>query len=90
MFGEGASGPRLGSRYSLSLDFQVIVAGVAHLTEAGHEEVIAPVIGRGVLLDVGKLHELPRRRERDARERGPAVLLTIELWDSASPGPLPR
>lgn len=54
---------------SLSLDFQVIVAGVAHFTEAGHKEVIAPMIGWGVLLDVGKLHELPGRRERNARER---------------------
>lgn len=54
----------LAFRYSLSLDFQVIVAGVAHLTEAGHKEVVAPMIGRGVLLDVGKLHKLSRRRER--------------------------
>lgn len=48
---------------SLGLDFQIIVAGVAHLTEAGHKEVIAPMVGWGVLLDVGKLHKLPGRRE---------------------------
>lgn len=55
--------------YSLSLDFHVIVAGVAHFTEAGHKEVIAPVIGWGVLLDVGKLHKLSGRRERSTGER---------------------
>lgn len=42
----------------LCLDFQVIVARVAHFTEPGHEEVIAPMIGWRVLLDVGELNEL--------------------------------
>lgn len=55
--------------YSLRLDFQVIMAAVAHFTEAGHKEVIAAMVGRGVLLDVGKLHKLSGRRERNARER---------------------
>lgn len=67
-----SAGP-LASPYSLRLDFQVVVAGVAHFAEAGHKEVIAPMIGGGVLLDVGKLHKLPGSRERNARERGPAV-----------------
>jgi hypothetical protein len=31
---------------------------VAHFTESGHKEVIAPMIGWGVLLDVGELHKL--------------------------------
>lgn len=65
--------------YSLSLDFQVIVAGVAHFTEAGHKEVVAPMVGWGVLLDVGELHKLRGRRERHARERCPAVPLTFGL-----------
>lgn len=72
--------------YSLSLDFRVIVAGVAHLTEAGHEEVVAPMVGGGVLLDVGKLHKLPRRRER--RERWPTVRLAVGLGLDLSMGKL--
>lgn len=53
----------------LGLDFHVIVAGVAHFTEAGHKEVVAPVIGWGVLFDVGELHKLPGRGERSTGER---------------------
>lgn len=88
-----SAGP-LASPYSLRLDFQVVVAGVAHFAEAGHKEVIAPMIGGGVLLDVGKLHKLPGSRERNARERGPAVPPTfgpgppavVKPWDIHIPG----
>lgn len=67
------------------------MAGVAHLAEAGHEEVVAAVIGGRVLLDVGELHELPSRRGREgnARERRPAGLLTFEPGDSAPQGAPP-
>lgn len=54
---------------SLGLDFQVIVARVAHFTESGHKEVITAMVGWGVLLDVGKLHKLSGQRER-TRVRG--------------------
>lgn len=36
---------------------------VAHGAELGHKEVVAAVVGRRVLLNVGKLHELERRQE---------------------------
>lgn len=51
------------SRHSLRPDVQVVVAGVAHLTEAGDKEVVAAVIRWGVLFDVGKLHELGEKKE---------------------------
>lgn len=81
------SAPPLAFRYSLSLDFQVIMAGVAHLTEAGHKEVIAPMIGWGVLLDVGKLHKLSRRRERNARrgDRLCSLPLRSGTWHPEAP-----
>lgn len=50
-------------RHSLCPDVQVVVAGVAHLTEAGNKEVVAAVVRWGVLLDVGKLHELGEKKE---------------------------
>lgn len=37
---------------------RIIVSGVAHSAELGHEEVVAAVIRRRVLLNVGKLHKL--------------------------------
>lgn len=36
---------------------------VAHGAELGHKEVVAAVVGRRVLLNVGKLHKLERRQE---------------------------
>lgn len=56
------------SWHSLRPDLQVVVAGVAHLTEAGDKEVVAAVVGRGVLLDVGKLHELGEEKQRLSTE----------------------
>ena len=54
--------------YSLSLDLQVFMARVAHFTEARHEEIIAPMVGWGVLLYVGKLHKLCGGRGEIHRE----------------------
>lgn len=51
------------SQHSLCPDVEVVVAGVAHLTEAGDKEVVAAVVRWGVLFDVGKLHELGERKE---------------------------
>lgn len=65
------------------------MAGVAHFTEAGHEEVVAPMVGRGVLLYVGKLHKLPGRRE-GCRGGVTTVLPAFELWDLVAPGPCCR
>lgn len=62
--------------YSLSLDLQVLVAGVAHFTEARHKEIVAPMVGRGVLLDVGEFHKLGEEREKYT-ERGPAGCLAL-------------
>lgn len=45
------------------------MAGVAHLAEAGDEEVVAAVVGGGVLLDVGKLHELGGKKQRISTEK---------------------
>lgn len=39
------------------------MAGVTHLAEAGDKEVVAAVVGRGVLLDVGKLHKLGEEKK---------------------------
>lgn len=41
----------------------VVMSRVAHGAELGHKEVVAAVVGRRVLLNVGKLHELERRQE---------------------------
>lgn len=45
------------------------MAGVAHLAETGDEEVVAAVVGGGVLLDVGKLHELGGKKQRVSTEK---------------------
>lgn len=42
----------------------VFMSRVAHGAELGHKEVIAAVVGRRVLLNVGKLHKLEREQER--------------------------
>lgn len=69
--------------HSLGSDLRVVMAGVAHLTEAGHEEVIAPVVGGGVLLDVRKLHELEEGDARDKKltqgKESKGALLTLAL-----------
>lgn len=44
------------------LDVQVFVFRVTHLTEARHEEVVAAMIRRRVLLDVRKLHKLNKKK----------------------------
>ena len=44
------------------LDVQVFVLRVTHLTEARHEEVVAAMIRRRVLLDVRKLHKLNKEK----------------------------
>lgn len=44
--------------HSLGANVRVLVTRVAHLTEAGHKEVIASVVRWRVLLYVGKLHKL--------------------------------
>lgn len=44
------------------LDVQVFVFRVTHLTEARHEEVVAAMIRRRVLLDVRKLHKLNKEK----------------------------
>lgn len=54
--------------HSLCPDLQVIVAGVAHLTEAGDKEVIAAVVRWGVLLNVGKLHKLGEKKQSISTE----------------------
>lgn len=48
----------------------VVVCGVAHGAELGHKEVVAAVIGRCVLLDVGELHKLQRGQEQDSFATG--------------------
>lgn len=66
----GAQGrPPAHSWHSLCPDLQVVVAGVAHLAETGDEEVVAAVVGGGVLLDVGKLHELGGKKQRVSTEK---------------------
>ena len=52
----------------------LLVHGVAHGAELGHEEVVAPVVRGRVLLDVGELHKL-WGRERRALIDGPADLV---------------
>lgn len=54
--------------HSLCPDLQVIMARVAHLTEAGDKEVIAAVVRRGVLLNVGKLHKLGEKKQSVSTE----------------------
>lgn len=44
------------------------MARVAHLTEAGDKEVIAAVVRRGVLLNVGKLHKLGEKKQSVSTE----------------------
>lgn len=46
------------------------MAGVTHLAEAGDKEVVAAVVGRGVLLDVGKLHKLGEEKKEGGQPRG--------------------
>jgi len=43
----------------------VLVGGVAHDAELGHEEVVAPVVRRRGLLDVGELHKLEEEEEEE-------------------------
>ena len=42
---------------------RLVVRRVAHGTELRHKEVVATMVGGRVLLDVGKLHKLGRRRK---------------------------
>lgn len=42
---------------------RILMSRVAHGAELRHKEVVAAMIGRRVLLDVCKLHELGRGRE---------------------------
>lgn len=48
----------------LVLDAGVFVFRMAHFTEARHEEVVAAMIRRRVLLDVCKLHKLHKTTKR--------------------------
>lgn len=63
------------SQHSLRPDVEVVVAGVAHLTEAGDKEVVAAVIRWGVLFDVGKLHELGEKKEGVSSEAMAKIFL---------------
>lgn len=45
----------------------LFVGGVAHGAELGHEEVVAPMVGRRVFLDVGELHELGKAKAATRR-----------------------
>lgn len=56
--GEQRPRRRHASRASPGSGLWFFVSGVAHGAELGHEEVVAPVVGGRVLLDVGKLHKL--------------------------------
>lgn len=53
------------NNFLLGADVGVLVAGVAHLTEAGHKEVVATMVRRCVLFYVGKLHKLWSEEEED-------------------------
>lgn len=49
----------------------VFMSGVAHGAELRDEEVIATMVGRGVLLDVSKLHKLQQRdKKKEVLEKG--------------------
>lgn len=50
---------------SLGADVWVLVARVAHFTEARHEEVITAVVRWCILFYVGKLHKLRREEENE-------------------------
>lgn len=41
----------------------IFMGGVAHGAKLGHKEVVAAVVGRCVLLNVGKLHKLDKGQE---------------------------
>ncbi len=51
------------SVFSPGSGLSVFMSGVTHGAELGHKEVVASVVGRRVLLNVGKLHKLERGQE---------------------------
>lgn len=55
-------------RFSPGSGLRLVVGRVAHGAELGHEEVVAAVVRRRVLLDVGKLHKLEEDREEEEED----------------------
>lgn len=64
----------------------VFVSRVAHGAELRDKEIVAAMVGRCVLLDVGKLHELQRAEEESANIHQPEFSVwtqwTQALWNS--------
>lgn len=64
----------------------VFVSRVAHGAELRDKEIVAAMVGRCVLLDVGKLHELQRAEEESANIHQPEFSVwtqwTPALWNS--------
>lgn len=57
------------SVFSPGSGLSLFMGGVAHGAELGHKEVVAAVVGRRVLLNVGKLHKLDRGQEDEGNIR---------------------